>query len=426
MWAVAYLSLMQPGLVVGEVLFVATLFCLFAGGFVAGRSLSLDEGAVLAGAKVGLLTAALNLLIAGSLLVDPQTKSVRADAVLWILGNFGVSIFLASVGAIVGGALMAQSDRAKPQAAWNWFYGFTVVAAATVFLLLITGGLVTGLKAGLAVPDWPNSFGHNMLLYPLSEMKGGVYYEHAHRLYGMLVGVTAITLVIAAFMFDQRGWFRTLAVTYLLMVCVQGYMGGRRVTEISTALAVVHGMFGQVVFAAITCIAAFASTTWKNGMPAFSSDLKNQLKWSAALTVLLMVQLGLGATYRHLQRVLEDPPQPLNLLYTHILVALFVTLLVIFVAGRAWGRHREQPVLPAIGRVLLVLVGVQLALGTAAMVAVWMSQPHQPPPVWEVAITTAHQINGALLLAFSALLTIWTWRGTSQSQSQPLANPLTD
>ena len=30
--------------------------------------------------------------------------------------------------------------------------------------------------------DWPNSFGYNMFLYPLSRMTGGIYYEHAHRL----------------------------------------------------------------------------------------------------------------------------------------------------------------------------------------------------------------------------------------------------
>ena len=47
------------------------------------------------------------------------------------------------------------------------------VIVKTVFILLVTGGLVTGLESGLAVPDWPNSFGHNMLLYPISEMKGG-------------------------------------------------------------------------------------------------------------------------------------------------------------------------------------------------------------------------------------------------------------
>jgi cytochrome c oxidase assembly protein subunit 15 len=69
---------------------------------------------------------------------------------------------------------------------------------------LITGGLVTGLKAGLAVPDWPTSYGHNMLLYPLAEMSGGKYVEHAHRLYGMLVGVTAITVAVSLFFFDQR------------------------------------------------------------------------------------------------------------------------------------------------------------------------------------------------------------------------------
>ena len=76
--------------------------------------------------------------------------------------------------------------------------GFTAVHAnvtvAATFLLVVAGGLVTSNEAGLAVVDWPNSFGYNMFLYPLAKMTGGIYYEHAHRLYGSLVGLTTIVL----------------------------------------------------------------------------------------------------------------------------------------------------------------------------------------------------------------------------------------
>lgn len=43
-------------------------------------------------------------------------------------------------------------------------------------------------------------------------MKGGVYYEHAHRLYGMLVGLSAITLLVLVARFESGRLVRALAV----------------------------------------------------------------------------------------------------------------------------------------------------------------------------------------------------------------------
>lgn len=404
MWAVAYISFMQPGLVVGEALFALILACLVAGGVVAGRNLLAGESAIAAGAKIGALSALLNMLLVGSLLGGDTHADKLINAIIWIAGLFVTSIVLAIIGTIAG-ASMRPAKRAESR---NWIYLFMCVAVATVFLLLITGGLVTGLKAGLAVPDWPNSFGHNMLLYPLSEMTGGIYYEHAHRLYGMLVGVTAITVVIAMFLYDSRGWMRGLAIAYLLAVCVQGVLGGTRVTETSTSLAIVHGVFAQIVFATIACIAAMTSTTWRTAERT-PTPRNGDLTGPLILTILLIIQLAMGAMYRHLHRATENPPHPLHPLYTHIGLAVVITIVLIFVAGRAWGGHRDRPVLPAIGRTLIGLVLFQLMLGISAMIVVWMSDPQQIR-AYEVIVTTAHQITGAMLLAGSALLTLWSRR----------------
>lgn len=417
MWAVGYVSMMKPGLVLGEALFAATLGCLFVGGWVAGRTRAHGESSVVVGMRIGALSATINLLLIGSLIGGKSSREMMVGAFLWGAGTYLVSITLCIVGSALGAMKRSEKDR-------NWPFRFYCVAAVTVFLLLITGGLVTGLQAGLAVPDWPNSFGHNMLLYPLSEMIGGVYYEHAHRLYGMLVGVTAITVAVSMFMFDRRGWLRTLAVAYLLAVCVQGYMGGMRVTEISTTLAIIHGVFAQIVFATIVCIAAFTSTPWRSAVSdqqSAGTDIRPtraERNWALALTILFVVQIALGALYRHMQRAMADPPQPLHPLYTHIGVAVLIAVLAVFIGGRAWGRYPHLPVLAAIGRALLMLVGWQVLLGVAATIAVWLSRPNQPPPTLELAITTAHQVTGALLLATSGLLTAWTWRherGTEHS-----------
>jgi cytochrome c oxidase assembly protein subunit 15 len=416
MWAMAYIALMKPGLVIGELLFAAMLSGLLAAGIVAGRSCRGGESAWLSGLKVGLVSGGLNLLLIGSLIGGGTGPEKIRAAGLWAGGTLAVSMILGAIGGAIGGAQRVHTTR--PRA---WYALFTRVAAASVFLLLITGGLVTGLEAGLAVPDWPTSFGHNMLLYPLSDMVGGVYYEHAHRLYGMLVGVTAITLAVTMPVFDSRRWMRGLAVAFLVMVSAQGVLGGTRVTETSVALAIVHGVFAQIVFATIIAIAAFTSPAWRDVSAMAVPTARRDRRAAAMLLAVLLVQLVLGAMYRHLN---ADPAMPIGarhgLLTLHILVGLFVAHLAILSGGRAWSRSGHLPVLPVIGKTLIILVTVQILLGVGAAIAVMMNpaaastegqrDPVLAIPIGELVITTLHQATGALLLAAATLLVIWTRR----------------
>lgn len=408
MWIICYLAMMNPGMIVGEVLFALILACVFAGGYMAGRNRGGSESGWLAGLKVGLVASLLNLLIVGALLVDPQSHQLQPKALMWIGGNFAASLVLGLIGGLIG-----DRGTRDPLRRVNWYGRFLIVATVTVFLLLITGGLVTGLKAGLAVPDWPTSFGHNMLLYPLAEMSGGKYFEHAHRLYGMLVGVTAITVAVSLFIFDHRRWMWALGIAYLLTVIAQGVMGGLRVTEINTVLAIVHGMFGQIVLATIACIAAFASTTWKSDQPPIADPGARGLRrLTLTLVIMLIVQLGLGALYRHLRRDGGHSPEPVHPLYTHIFWAVLVVIVATLAGGRAWGRHRDIPVLRKSGAVTMHLTYVQLILGIVAMIVVWMhpGAGNGDSAISEVIFTSIHQAAGALLLTFAALLMVWTRR----------------
>jgi len=72
-----------------------------------------------------------------------------------------------------------------------WLALATLAATAMV---VKAGGLVTGFDAGFSVPDWPSTYRMNMFLYPLRRMTGGIYYEHTHRLFGTLVGLSAIVM----------------------------------------------------------------------------------------------------------------------------------------------------------------------------------------------------------------------------------------
>jgi len=423
MWAIGYVSMMAPGFWVGEALFVATLGVPVAAGALARRS-----GA--SPVKVGLVSAFANLLILGSFLRNEKGGAA------WMPGVYVVGLFAASAGLAALGGLLAR--RAKPIAISSPVGLFAGVCAATVFILLVTGGLVTGLESGLAVPDWPNSFGHNMLLYPISEMRGGIYYEHAHRLFGMLVGTAALVFTGLVFREERRGWVRGLACAFLAMVCVQGLLGGLRVTgrlttatsglelQPSTLLAIVHGMFGQIVLATACVIAVVTSAAFARVTPLAAGDAAPRLRGlPVALLVALLAQLFLGASYRHLQIPPQDgvaAQHPAWAIWGHIFGALAVLVLAVATGATASSRARECKPIRVLGKGLVHAVGLQAALGIGALVVVLM-RVDSAIPIYEVVATSAHQALGALLLAMTAMLAAWTMRAVPSAAAMPAVTP---
>src|SRR5437879_10974400 len=76
----------------------------------------------------------------------------------------------------------------------RWLTGFAFLTTLSTLALIAVGGLVTSHEAGMAVPDWPNSYGYNMFLFPVSKWVGGIFYEHTHRLIATIVGVLVVAL----------------------------------------------------------------------------------------------------------------------------------------------------------------------------------------------------------------------------------------
>src|SRR4051812_1779615 len=134
------------------------------------------------------------------------------------------------------------------------------MALLTAFLtwpLLISGARVTTNRVGMAVPDWPTTFGINMFLYNMFDAPWGVYIEHSHRLFGSLVGVSTIVLATWLVLADPRRWMKAMGGMALLAVIVQGLIGGTRVLKNSTYYAAIHGCTGQLVFALLVAICVF-------------------------------------------------------------------------------------------------------------------------------------------------------------------------
>src|SRR6266849_8565738 len=92
----------------------------------------------------------------------------------------------------------------------KWLNRFVWFCAFATVLLICSGGMVTSKNVGLAVPDWPTSFGYNMFLFPISKLVGGILFEHTQRLMGSVVGFLTIILAVWLWLREDRRWVRNL------------------------------------------------------------------------------------------------------------------------------------------------------------------------------------------------------------------------
>ena len=56
----------------------------------------------------------------------------------------------------------------------RWLHRYAKLLVAATLLLVTAGGMVTSTGSGLAVPDWPTTYGENLFTFPLSKMVGGL------------------------------------------------------------------------------------------------------------------------------------------------------------------------------------------------------------------------------------------------------------
>ncbi|MCZ6836819.1 MAG: COX15/CtaA family protein [Planctomycetota bacterium] len=409
MWAIAYIGMAPYGGVgswrVWGVLALLGLVVI-ASGFIKSR---LTSDGPIGAIKLGLALTGINFLIVASLNGRETTGEALVTGFLWILG-FAV----AAIACCLIGAGMAGFKNQSPAKSIDWSSKFLMVAAITTLPLIISGGIVTGLEAGMAVPDWLTTFDYPMMFYPMVKMQedSNVYAEHFHRLWGLLVGLSVIAVVIHLHMVDTRTWIKRLSIVVLMMVIVQGILGGTRVTENNLPLAIMHGVFGQATFATIVCMAAFCSSFWKSPRIDVEIDTsKYDLKLPTALPILFVIQLVLGALYRHLNA--EVGVQKMithSLLGLHVLMACVLTVAVIVVGLKFMVCFHKHRPLARLGYSILMLVGLQVLLGVGAMVAVMFRNGEGEIPLLEVIITTIHQTTGAILLALATLVAIWSRR----------------
>src|SRR5258705_6427934 len=277
-----------------------------------------------------------------------------------------------------------------------WSHRIAVILVGATFPLLFIGGLVTGKGAGLAVPDWPTTFGYNMFLYPWSKMVGNIFYEHSHRLVASFVGLLTIGLALALWLREPRPWLRRLGLVALALAILQGVLGGLRVLLLEQTLAIVHAATAQLFFALTVCLAVFTSADWAQGAVETPLNDGGRLRRLGAVTTgLIYWQIGFGAVLRHTGER-ADP---------HLTFAALVTLHVIFIIIRIMRDHSAATYLTRPALMLFALTLAQIALGTLSYLAKFTT-------LWRasvdalVLLTTTHLAVGALMLGVAVTLTL--------------------
>lgn len=311
-----------------------------------------------------------------------------------------------------------------------WPHRWAVVLACATFPLVWVGGLVTTTDAGMAVPDWPNTYGYNLFLYPWQSWLAGpwdLFVEHGHRLFASGVGMLTIGLVVVFWRTHERRWLRYLSLAALGLVIFQGVLGGMRVLLDERTLAMLHGCTGPLFFAVTVAMMVCTSQSWTmsaTGSASADSAAGPVRSLAVATCVLVYLQLVFGAVLRHVP-VDAEPAAFLLAVRFHLFMA---GVLVLHVLLLAWSVVRHFRAVRTLYRLVLALCGlitVQLLLGAATWVSkfampgwarTWI--PHDGYTIqadgWlETHIITAHVAVGSLLLAISVAIALTAFRSLS-------------
>jgi cytochrome c oxidase assembly protein subunit 15 len=305
-----------------------------------------------------------------------------------------------------------------------WLNRFAWFTAFATLLLICSGGMVTSKNVGLAVPDWPTTFGYNMFLFPVSKWIGGVLFEHTHRLIASTVGFLTIILAIWIWRVEDRQSVKTLGLLAVAGVILQGILGGLRVTILKDQIGVFHACLAQAFLGLIALVAIVTTNFWRSLSANVDASKFRAIKAIAvATTVAIYVQLALGATMRHQHKdlaILDFPTAngawipdtsasalakinawrdarsfsdvdafQIWLQITHRLLAVLIGIAVIMFCARILRDARKIDALRRLSIFWVILFFVQFTLGAWT---IWSNKAAD--------VATTHVAVGAIMLSF--------------------------
>src|ERR1041385_6684404 len=183
----------------------------------------------------------------------------------------------------------------------DWLRRFAKLVAFSTLFLIFAGAMVTSTGSGLAVPDWPLSYGK---VFP--PMIGGICYEHGHRMIAATVGFLTVIQAILLQLREKKRFVRLLGWCALGAVIAQGILGGLTVIFLLPhAISIAHAGLAEIFLCLNVSIAFFASDLYGTLRSMEKGDAP--VGASVGLVALVYAQILVGALMRHLGAGLAIP-----------------------------------------------------------------------------------------------------------------------
>jgi len=285
---------------------------------------------------------------------------------------------------------------------------WAVVTTALTFFLIVAGALVTSRDAGLAVPDWPLSFG--TVNPPRWYAIDNVRTEHGHR---VIAGCVAIVTVLLGLRIRKRETdpvVRGLGALAVGAVLLQALLGGLRVLHLSVDLAMVHGCLGQLFLSIVVAIAALTSPYREQAQDLTESDRPSAglRALAIALPATILAQLVIGIMIRH-GGPDSRPLLASSIFYTHVGLAVGVVAIALRLrSSLAVHATRGVQLTHAVRRanLLLGLITAQLLVGFGSFIVTETMAYDRQATLLASWVPTLHVALGAGILATSVVIAL--------------------
>ncbi|MCY4225196.1 MAG: COX15/CtaA family protein [Bacteroidetes bacterium] len=297
----------------------------------------------------------------------------------------------------------------------RWRFYYATFGLLLCLILVSWGGVVTSIEAGLAVPDWPTSFGsYDPIATGFSDpdnpdiqwwQVGPILAEHGHRLVGALVGLWIMGFALWTFITDKRQWVRVTAISAVGLVILQGTLGGLRVIWESLDLAVAHAMGAQLFFSTAAVLTLSNSQTWFQHSLEESSKMLRLRNFAIASGIAIYLQILLGALLRHPGAGID-----INFIVVHVVGSILALSLILITCGYIREHFRDQSLLNRGAWWMLISVGMQILLGVAALIILLHDSGTSQRSLLQVILSSSHLVIGTIVMGSCACVIVTTMK----------------